>query len=75
MTSTVIDGESDTAKFNPTCPDGSYELELNNQTDRTVAVQLCQLNKNKEYQFMRNVKLDGKDINIREVNWPERYLY
>lgn len=73
MTSTVTDGESDSAKFNPTCPDGSYELLLSNQTDRTVAVQLCQLNKENKENFMRNVKLDGKDINPKTVDWPDRY--
>eukprot|EP00210_Caulerpa_lentillifera_P000859 g832.t1 len=72
MTSTVADGEADSAKFNPTCPDGSYTLLLSNQTDRTVAIQLCQLDKDNKENFMRNVKLDGKEINPKSLDWPNR---
>ena len=72
MSSTVADGEAESAKFNPSFPDGSYHLNLSNQTDRTVAIQLCQLNASVSPSQMRNVTLDGKEIQPQNMDWPDR---
>lgn len=73
LTSTVAQGEANAARFNPACPDGSYELNLAIQTERTVAVQLCQLDKDAEDEYMRNIKLDGSIISgLKSMDWPDR---
>ncbi|GMH33627.1 hypothetical protein BSKO_01461 [Bryopsis sp. KO-2023] len=73
LTSTVVEGEPQAARFNPACPDGSYELDLSAQAERTVAVQLCQLGKDAQEDYMRNVKLDGQSIpDIKSMDWPDR---
>ena len=72
MSSTVAEGEAESAKFNPSCPDGSYELDLSTQTDRSVAVQLCQLNGVQSLNQMHNVRLDGKVIQPKNMDWPDR---
>lgn len=73
LTSTVAQGEAYAARFNPACPDGTYELNLALQTERTVAVQLCQLNNDAPEDHMRNVKLDGQTVsNLKSLDWPDR---
>ncbi|CAD7702924.1 unnamed protein product, partial [Ostreobium quekettii] len=73
MTSAVVEGQAHAAQFNPACPDGSYELDLSDQTERAVAVQLCQLDNAADDDFMRNVKLDKQSISsIKALDWPDR---
>lgn len=74
MSSTVADGEAESAKFNPSFPDGNYELDLTSQTDRTVAVQLCQLNGVQSLSQMRNVTLSGKEVQPKNMDWPDRHI-
>lgn len=61
------------AEFNPSCPDGSYQLNLAAAADRAVAQQLVVLDVQSGQDLMRNITLDGRNVaSCRKAGWPER---
>jgi hypothetical protein len=61
------------AEFNPSCPDGAYQLDLAAAADRAVAQQLAALDVASGQDLMRNITLDGRNLgSCRKAGWPER---
>jgi hypothetical protein len=61
------------AEFNPSCPDGSYQLNLAAAADRAVVQQLVVLDVQSGQDLMRNITLDGRNVaSCRKAGWPER---
>ncbi|GAX76994.1 hypothetical protein CEUSTIGMA_g4441.t1 [Chlamydomonas eustigma] len=59
------------ADFNPLAPDGRYSLNLAEGTDRAIATQLCSLDAASEADYMKNIKLEGRNIpSCKSANWP-----
>lgn len=58
--------------FNPACPNGQYSLNLATPAERSVALQLCQLDQQSAFNLMKNIKLNGTAVtSATEANWPD----
>ena len=57
-------------------PSGHYTLNLADPAERSIALQLCQLNRQPVNHLMKNTKLNGAVIPpAKYKNWPEKCMF
>eukprot|EP00210_Caulerpa_lentillifera_P002677 g2557.t1 len=67
-----VSGNTSVKGFNPACPNGQYNLKLSDAAERSVALQLCQLDQQSAFNLMKNIKLNGTAItSVANAGWPD----